>query len=256
MLVDTHCHLNHEQFAEDSDEVIARAKAAGVERMIVVGFDLPSSEQALALADQYRELYAAVAVHPHDAKSYDQASEERLRELAQNPKAIAIGEIGLDYHYDFSPRDAQFAAFKAQLALAGQLRLPVIIHCREAYGDTLDILEQEMDRSISGVMHCWGGDIAEAERALGLGMYLGIGGTVTFKNAENVRQAARLCPPNRLLLETDAPYLAPVPHRGKRNEPAFTALVAEKIAEIRNEDKELVTTATTKNAQRLFNRLT
>jgi TatD DNase family protein len=251
MIIDTHCHLNHEQFASDVPTTIERARQAGIEKMIVVGYDLPSSEAAVLLAERYQGVYAAVAVHPHDAKHYDDSTENSLRELASSKKVVAIGEIGLDYHYDFSPVEAQMTVFKAQLELARNTKLPVIIHCREAYDDVLNILEGEMGE-ISGVMHCWAGDREQAERTLKLGMYLGIGGVVTFKNAAMLREITAAAPLGRILLETDAPYLAPVPYRGKRNEPAYTALVAEKVAELRGVAREEIEEATTANACNLF----
>jgi TatD DNase family protein len=255
MIVDTHCHLNSEQLAGDVEGAIARAEAARVERLVVVGFDMPSSEQAVRLAEAHSQVWAAVAVHPHDARHYDPAAEDRLRALARHERVVAIGEIGLDYHYDFSPRQAQIQAFRAQIGLAREVGLPLIIHCREAYSDVLDILETEAAGVPSIVMHCWAGALAEAERALALGMFLGIGGVVTFKNAETLREVVRAAPEDRLLLETDAPYLAPAPHRGKRNEPAYTALVAAKVAEVRGVPLERVIAATTANAERVFPRL-
>ena len=252
MLVDTHCHLNHEQFNDDLTDVIARAEAADIRRMIVIGFDLTSSQRAVELAEQFDSVYAAVAVHPHDAQSYDADTETVLRQLAIRPNVVAIGEIGLDYHYDHSPRAEQHSAFRAQLAMAKELRLPVIIHCREAYEDTLDVLESEMDGEFSGVMHCWGGTMEEAQRSLDLGMFLGFGGVITFKNADEVREVARQAPSNRILIETDAPYLAPVPHRGKRNEPSYTQLVCEKLAELRQIPLDMLAAQTTANASVLF----
>lgn len=255
MLIDSHCHLNHEQFAGDLPQTVARAEAADVRRMVVVGYDIPSSEQAVGLAERFASVYAAVAVHPHDAKDYDARAEARLRAWAAHPKVVAIGEIGLDYHYDFSPRAAQFAALQAQLALAHEVGLPVIIHCREAYDDVLDVLEAGQVGAVGGVMHCWGGTAAEAERALALGLCLGFGGALTFKNAEPTRTVARAVPSDRLLVETDAPYLAPVPHRGRRNEPAYTRLVAERLADLRGLSWENMAEVTTANARRLFGRL-
>ena len=255
-LVDTHCHLNHEQLVEEAPAAVARAAQASVGQMMVVGYDVPSSEQAVQLADTFAAVYAAVAVHPHDSRHYDESAEARLRELARHPKVVAIGEIGLDYHYDFSPRAAQHAAFHAQMALAREAGLPVILHCREAYADVLDVLEADGVEAPGGVMHCWAGTEEEAERALGLGCYLGLGGVLTFKNAEALRDIARRAPLDRLLVETDAPYLAPVPHRGKRNEPAFVRLVAEKLAEVRGQTLEAIADATTTNARRLFPKLT
>lgn len=255
MLIDTHCHLNSPRFADDLPEAVARALQAGVTQMIVVGYDMPSSEEAVQLAERYAPIFAAVAVHPHDSKEYSTAAEARLRELASHPKTVAIGEIGLDYHYDFSPVEAQFAAFRAQLALAREVNLPVIVHCREAYRDTLDVLEEGDAQAVGGVMHCWAGSAEEAERALKRGLFLGIGGVLTFKNAETLREIAASAPMDRLLVETDAPYLAPAPHRGKRNEPAFTRLVAERLASLRAVTLEEIAARTSENARRLFGRL-
>jgi TatD DNase family protein len=256
MLVDTHCHFNHERFAEDLPECLERAQAADVWQMIVVGYDLPSSEQAVALAETHAPLlFAAVAVHPHDAKSWNEAAADRLRALAQHPRVVALGEIGLDFHYDFSPRPAQYAAFRAQMRLAREVGLPVILHCREAYPETLDVLAEEGAEETGGVMHCWAGSQQDAERAIALGLLLGFGGTLTFKNAEAVRAVAQAAPLENLIVETDAPYLAPVPHRGKRCEPAYTRLVAERLAELRSLTFAETARLTTGNAHRLFPRL-
>jgi TatD DNase family protein len=255
MLIDTHCHLNSPRFADDLPETIARAQQAGVTQMIVVGYDVPSSEEAVELAERHAPIFAAVAVHPHDSKDYSTAAQARLRELAAHPKVVAIGEIGLDFHYDFSPVESQFAAFRAQLALAREASLPVIIHCREAYRNTLDVLAEEDAQAVGGVMHCWAGSAAEAERALRMGLFLGIGGILTFKNAAELREIALSAPMDRLLVETDAPYLAPAPHRGKRNEPAYTRLVAQQLACVRAVALEEIAARTTENALRLFKRL-
>ena len=256
MFIETHCHLNHEQFDEDLIPAIQRARSAGVEQMIVVGFDLESSRKAIELAQNHAALYAAVGVHPHDARHYDDKADKQIRELAARERVVAIGEIGLDFHYDFSSREEQYRAFEAQLALARELALPVIIHCREAYPETLTLLEAGLDRRAGGVMHCWAGDGSDARRALALGMYLGFGGVITFKNAEPTRDVLRETPPDRILLETDAPYLAPVPHRGKRNEPANVPLIAETAARVLAVDAREVETTTTSNALRLFPHLT
>jgi TatD DNase family protein len=259
-LIDTHCHFNHEKFASEGgvnevEAAIARASEAGVNRMLVVGFDLDSSQLAVDLANQYSCLYAAVGIHPHDSKHYDSASEDKLKEWAQDPRVVAIGEIGLDYHYDFSPREAQYAAFRAQLRVAEETGLPIILHCREAYADLLDLLEDSKPPEVNAVMHCWAGTPEEASRAVELGCYLGFGGVLTFKNADINRDSARLAPLDRLLVETDAPYLAPVPYRGKRNEPAYTRLVAEKLAEIREIPLDELAKASTQNAGKIFLRL-
>jgi TatD DNase family protein len=256
MLVDTHCHFNHERFADDLPECLERAQAADVRQMIVVGYDLSSSAQAVTLAETHAPLlFAAVAIHPHDAKSWTEAAAERLRELAQHPRVVAIGEIGLDFHYDFSPRPAQFAAFRAQMLLAQEASLPVIIHCREAYPETLAVLAEMGADDIGGVMHCWAGSPEDAQQTVALGMSLGFGGTLTFKNAQEVRTVAQSVPLENLLLETDAPYLAPMPYRGKRNEPAYTRLVAEALASLRSMTFAEIAALTTGNAHRLFPRL-
>jgi TatD DNase family protein len=256
MIIDTHCHFNNARFAEDLSECLQRAQEAGVTQMIVVGYDLPSSEQAVALAEAYPgTLSAVVGVHPHDAKTWNTKCRSRLRALAERECVVALGEIGLDFHYDFSPRPAQYEAFRAQMALAHELALPVVIHCREAYPETLDVLEQENVTALGGVMHCWAGTLEEAERTVALGMHLGFGGVLTFKNAENVRDTARHIPADRLLLETDAPYLAPMPFRGKRCEPVHTALVAARLAELRGLSLAALAELTTANARRLFARL-
>ncbi|HLK60076.1 MAG TPA: TatD family hydrolase [Chthonomonadaceae bacterium] len=255
-LIDTHCHFNHGKLSEDLPACIERAAEVGVMQMIVVGYDLVSSAQAVAQAEAYPNvLFAAVGVHPHDAKDWEEASGEQLKKWSDHPQVVAIGEIGLDYHYDFSPREAQFAAFRAQMALAREVGLPVIIHCREAYTDTLQVLAAEGADETGGVMHCWAGTVEEAERTVALGMALGFGGTLTFKNAEEVRAAAQRVPLEALLVETDAPYLAPMPHRGKRNEPAYTRLVAERLAELREMTLPEIARLTTINAHRVFPRL-
>jgi TatD DNase family protein len=256
MLIDTHCHLNHERLEEDLNACLERAASAGVRQMIVVSYDLASSELAVAQAEAHPGvLFAAVGVHPHDSKDWDAATEARLRELSARPAVVAIGEIGLDFHYGFSPRDAQYAAFRAQLDLAREVALPIVIHCREAYAETLEILANAGVEQTGGVMHCWAGNPAQARQTVELGMALGFGGTLTFKNAEEVREAARDASPEALLVETDAPYLAPMPHRGKRNEPAFTRLVAERLAEVRGVPVAEIEALTTANARRVFPRL-
>jgi TatD DNase family protein len=254
-LIDTHCHLNHEQLLEDVDVAVARAREADVREMIVVGYDMESSRSAVEIARRIPSVFAAVGIHPHDSRHYNVEAEAELRRLAADPRVVAVGEIGLDYHYDFSSRDDQLRAFRAQIALADEVGLPLILHCREAYADVLDLLEQEMPAGMGCVMHCWAGSGEEAERALALGCHLGFGGVLTFKNAEENRRVAAVAPLNRIVLETDAPYLAPVPHRGKRNEPAYARLAAEKLAEIRGIPLEEVAAATTDNVLGLFPRM-
>lgn len=227
--------------------MLERARQAGVELIIVPGVDLPSSRQAVALAQQHAEVVAAVGVHPHDAKTLDAATLNELRELARQPRVIAIGEIGLDYYRDLSPRDVQRRAFEAQLELAAELGLPVIVHDRDAHADILAILH-----STAGVLHSFSGDVAMAERVLELGFYLGISGPVTYPNAARLRAVVEAAPLERLLIETDAPYLAPQAHRGQRNEPAYVRYVAEAIAVIKSRTVEQVIEQTTRNAYCVF----
>jgi TatD DNase family protein len=256
MLIDTHCHFNHSRFADDLLPSLERARAAGVQQMIVVGYDMASSEQAVALSESHTPaLFAAVGVHPHDSKSWDAASAARLEAMLDHPRVVALGEIGLDFHYDFSPREAQYAAFRTQIGIARRAGVPIIIHCREAYPETLQVLMEEGGDETGGVMHCWAGTVAQAEQTVGMGLALGFGGTLTFKNAQEVRDAAQDVPSASLLVETDAPYLAPMPHRGKRNEPAYTLLVAEKLAELRGMTLAELATLTTGNAHDVFPRL-
>lgn len=231
-LIDTHCHLDDGKFAEDRAETIARARAAGVELMVAVGTGdgPPDLSAGVRLAEAHSFMYATVGVHPHDASKADDASFSELRRLAGHPKVVAIGEIGLDYHYDLSPRETQRAIFARQLALARETGLPVVVHTREAWSDTMAILREQPG---PGVMHCFTGDAEQAREALALGFYLSFSGVITFPKAEPTREAARITPLNRVLIETDCPYLAPVPHRGKRNEPAFVAHVAQRLAEVR-----------------------
>lgn len=256
MLIDTHCHFNHSQLESDVAGCLERASDAGVAQMIVVGYDLASSEQAVAQAEAHAgTLFAAVGIHPHDSKDWNATSEAQIRALCDRPSVVAIGEIGLDFHHNFSPREAQYAAFRAQMRLARETGLPVVIHCREAYGETLEVLGAEGARDCGGVMHCWAGTPEQAAATVALGMALGFGGTLTFKNAQNVRDAARQVPAESLLVETDAPYLAPMPHRGRRNEPAYTRIVADRLAEIRGVTPAEIDFITTANARRLFARL-
>jgi len=251
-LVDSHCHLDDEQFAGDRGATIERARAAGVDRMMAIGTGggPPDLEVAIRLAEQYPFIYATVGVHPHDAAKAAPETFARLGELSRHSKVLAIGEIGLDYHYDFSPRDVQRSAFAAQLDLAARARKPIVIHTREAGDDTLAMI-RETGLPNGGIMHCFTGGPKEAEQALGLGFHLSFGGILTFPKADNVRQAAAMTPEDRLLIETDAPYLAPVPHRGKRNEPAFMVETARRLAEVRGVTPADIAMATTRNFDRL-----
>jgi TatD DNase family protein len=250
-VVDSHCHLDDDQFAADRVAAIERARAAGVERMVAIGTGggPPDLEAGLRLAREYSFIYATVGVHPHDAAKATPETFARLAELA--PEAVAIGEIGLDYHYDFSPRDVQRSVFVEQLALAARARKPIVIHTREAWDDTLALI-REHGLPFGGIMHCFTGGPTEARQALEFGFHLSFGGIVTFPKADAVRDAAALTPEDRLLVETDAPYLAPVPHRGKRNEPVFIVETVRRLAEARAVTPEHIAAVTTGNFERLF----
>ncbi|MDV2686741.1 TatD family hydrolase [Alkalihalophilus lindianensis] len=252
MLFDTHVHLNADQFEDDIEEVIERAREAGVSEMVVVGFDEKTINRALHLIEKYDMLYAAVGWHPVDAIDMTDEHLNWLEELAAHPKVVALGEMGLDYHWDKSPKDVQKEVFRKQIQLAKKVKLPIVIHNREADQDIVDILEEEDAREVGGIMHCFGGSVEIAERCLNMNFYISLGGPVTFKNAKRPKEVAKHVPMDRLLIETDCPYLAPHPYRGKRNEPAYVKLVAEQIAELKEVDLEVVANKTRENAKRLF----
>lgn len=255
MLIDSHCHLDHEQFNPDRDAVIERAIEAGVDRMLAIGTGdgPPDLEPGIRLADRHSAIYATVGVHPHEARKATPETYRQLAELLRHPKVMALGEIGLDYHYDFSPREAQRDAFVEQMRVAADARKPIVIHTREAWADTLALIEEHWSPTgLPGIMHCFSGGPAEAERCVALGFYLSFGGIVTFPKALDVQEAARRAPADRILVETDAPYLAPVPRRGKRNEPAFVFETAKKVAELRGETLETVAANTSRNFARLM----
>ncbi len=266
MIVDTHVHLDDRRYAQDLDAVLRRAVGQDVTACIVIGTDLPSSQAAIALAERYAagpcRLYAAVGVHPTSADALTPASLKQLAELAQHPRVVAIGEIGLDYYWP-RQRDRNWAcaeppqqrrAFFKQLALAADLGLPAVIHDRDAHEDTLRTLRDWVAEGAqrTGTLHAYAGGLEWLEEALALGLYIGMDGPVTFGNASNLHAVAREVPLERLLLETDGPYLTPVPHRGKRNEPAYLTFVAQKIAELRGVTPKAIARATTENAIRLF----
>jgi TatD DNase family protein len=251
-LVDSHCHLDDKQFDTDREQAIERAREAGVERMLAIGTGdgPPDLEAALRLARQYPFMYATVGVHPHDAAKVTPETFAALESLLAEAKVLAVGEIGLDYHYDFSPRDVQRDVFVAQMEIAGRAGKPIVIHTREAWDDTLAELRAHW--SGGGVMHCFSGGGAEARQALDLGFHLSFGGVLTFPKAEALREAARVTPENRILVETDAPYLAPVPRRGKRNEPAFMVETVRRLAEVRRTTPEHIAEVTTANFEQLM----
>jgi TatD DNase family protein len=250
LLVDTHAHLDHERFAPDLDAVLDRARGAGVGFIVTVASDSASARAAVSLAENKEAVYAAVGVHPHDAAAAAPDYLEVIGRLARRPRVVAVGEIGLDYHYDYSPRPVQREVFAAQLELAARLGLPVIVHSREATKDTYHLLRTHL--RTPAVMHCFGGDWAEARAFLDLGCYLSLAGVVTFKGAEALQEVARKVPADRLLLETDAPYLAPVPRRGRRNEPAYLRHTAAFVAELRGITLERLAETTTANARAFF----
>ncbi len=252
MLFDTHVHLNDEQFNEDIQEVIERAKEAGVSHMVVVGFNRPTIEKAMSLIEEYSFLYASIGWHPVDAIDMTDEDLAWIEELAAHPKVVALGEMGLDYHWDKSPHDVQQEVFRRQIHLAKKLKLPIIIHNRDATTDVIQILREENAEEIGGIMHCFSGSAETAKECIEMNFYISLGGPVTFKNAKKPKRVAEEVPLDRMLIETDCPYLAPHPYRGKRNEPAYVKLVAEQIAELKEISFEEVTTKTTENAKKLF----
>jgi TatD DNase family protein len=257
MFVDSHCHIDGSEYDADREEVIERARDAGVTTILNVGTGDPQSgafERAIELTAKHEGVYAAVGVHPHDAKFFDDRAEQRLLDLIrQSQRVIAWGEIGLDYHYDHSPREVQRDVFRRQLRLARSLELPVVIHSREADDDTITILRDELnDYERGGVMHCFGGSLAMAQGAIELGFFISFAGTVTFKKADDLRGIARQLPLDRLLIETDCPYLSPEPFRGRRNEPARVVEVARCLAELHERSLEEIGEITTDNFARLF----
>ncbi len=252
MLIDTHAHIHDPRFDSDRDAVIERARNAGVEVMVTVGTDLGNSRAAVALAEQHSFIYATVGVHPHEVKGLTAEALAELRVLGDHPRVVAYGEIGLDYYYDHSPRDIQRERFKDQLSIARALDLPVVIHTRDAQEDTLAILKEEW-KDRPGVFHCFTGDPAYATQALHLGFMVSFSGIVTFPKATELREAVRVVPLDRLLIETDCPYLAPIPHRGKRNEPSYLPAIAETVAAERSSTSlDDIARASSDNAKQLF----
>ncbi|WP_042453805.1 TatD family hydrolase [Neobacillus dielmonensis] len=252
MLFDTHAHLNDEQFNEDLQEVIERMQEQGVSNVVVVGFDRPTIRRAMELTEQYDFIYACVGWHPVDAIDMTEEDLKWIEELSAHPKVVAIGEMGLDYHWDKSPKDIQKDVFRKQIRLAKKVKLPIVIHNREATADIVEILKQEGAEEVGGIMHCFSGSPETAKECINMNFYISLGGPVTFKNAKKPKDVAAEVPLEKLLIETDCPYLAPHPYRGKRNEPGFVKLVAEQIAEIKGLTYEEVAEATTQNAKKLF----
>lgn len=251
-MIDSHAHLQMPEFAGDWPAALDNAEQAGIECVVLIGFDIESSRKAVAMAEQHRKLLAAVGIHPHDASSADEAAMEELRRLAGHPKVVAIGETGLDFYRNLSPREKQFEAFEAHLALAEQLGVPVIVHDRDAHDETAKVLSAHAGRLAGGVLHCFSGDAALAKAAIDWGFYISIAGPLTYPNARRLREVVEQIPIERMLVETDAPYLAPQPKRGKRNEPAYVRYVAEELARIKGLSFEDVDRITTLSAKQLF----
>lgn len=252
MLFDTHVHLNARQFFEDRDETIQRAFAAGVKYMTVVGFNTETIPLAMEIAESCETIYAAVGWHPVDAIDMTDKDLDWIEELSSHPKVVAIGEMGLDYHWDKSPKEVQKEVFRKQIRLAKKVNMPIIIHNRNATEDIIEILREEDAKTVGGIMHCYNDSVKYVQACLDMNFYISLGGPVTFKNASLPKEVAKEVPLDKLLVETDAPFLAPHPYRGKRNEPAYVKLIAEKIAELRGLTLEEISEITTNNARKFF----
>ena len=253
MIFDTHAHYDDEAFDEDREELIAGLPAGGIEAVVNVGASLESTRTTLALAERYPYFYAAAGVHPSETGELTEADMEWLREVCGRPKVVAVGEIGLDYHWDEPEREVQRRWFSRQLELAREVKLPVIIHSRDAAKDTLDIMKAARSEEIGGVIHCFSYGVELAREYLDMGFYIGIGGVLTFTNGKKLKEVAAFAPLDRIVLETDSPWLTPVPYRGKRNESSYLRVIAEKLADIKGLSLEEVDQVTTDNAKSLFN---
>lgn len=249
MLIDTHAHL---EMLEGIPEIIQRAKDSGVERIVAASSDLPSSKRSLEISRNFPGVFVAVGIHPHEASSLSDEVFCEIESLAAEQRVLAIGETGLDYHYMHSPREAQIYSFRRHIELAKRARLPLVIHVRDAHEDVLKVLRGESTRDIGAVIHCFTGDYRTAKEYVDEGFYISFSGIITFKNAEDIREAARKIPIESILVETDSPYLAPIPFRGRKNEPAYVKYVAQKIAELRGVSFEEMEEKTTDNAKNLF----
>jgi TatD DNase family protein len=254
MLIDSHAHIQGKEYAGEVEAVIARAREAGVEKIIAVGGagDMSSNTEAIALAKIFPDIYATVGMHPHDAKNVGAEEMQKLKELTSDPKVVAVGETGFDYYYDHSPRDVQRRVFAEFIHLARETGLPIVVHERDAANDAAQLLRDEGEGKIRGVIHCFTGNYEAARAYLDLGFYISFTGIITFKNAEPLREVVRKLPLDRILVETDSPYLTPVPYRGRRNEPAYVRYVAETVADLRNVVPEEVAHVTTHNVKQLF----
>ncbi len=255
MLIDTHTHLHDPQFDTDRETVIQRARQNGVDLMITIGTDLETSRQAVELAERYDFVFATVGVHPHEVKTIQDNSYQVLERLAQRPKVVAYGEVGLDFYYMHSPKDLQQRHFREQIRLAKRLGLPLVIHTRQAPKETLVILQEEEADEIGGVFHCYTGDLPTAQAAISLNFFISFSGILTFLKALDLQEVARQIPVEFLLVETDCPYLAPMPHRGKRNEPSYVRHVAEKLAQLKALPYEELAQITFQNTRKLFKKI-
>ncbi|MGK7379913.1 TatD family hydrolase [Planococcus sp. 1R117A] len=253
MFIDTHVHLNADQYDEDLNEVIDRALENNVTKMVVIGFDRKTIERAIELAEKHDFIYAVVGWHPVDAIDCTEEDLKWIEELAAHEKVVGIGETGLDYYWDKSPKEVQQEVFRKQIRLAKKVKLPIIIHNRDATSDVLRILKEEEAHEVGGVMHCFGGSVETARESIAMNFMISLGGPVTFKNAKKPKEVAAEIPLDHLMIETDAPYLAPHPYRGKRNEPAYVPLVAAEIARLKGISVEEVARITTRNAEQFFN---
>jgi TatD DNase family protein len=251
-LFDTHAHLHFPGFDEDRAAVLERARAAGVRRMVTIGTDAETTRAALALAEREADVWATAGVHPHDAAESDEAAQAEVERLAAEPRVVAIGEIGLDFFRNLSPPETQERVLRRFLALARRLRKPVVLHCRDAHAEMLSVLAEERVAEVGGIMHCFSGDVEIARRCLDLGLTISLAGPVTYPNARALPEVARFVPAERLVVETDCPFLPPQGYRGKRNEPAYLAITATRVAELRGESLDELAARTTDNARRLF----
>ena len=252
LLVDSHAHLDGRQFTHDLDETIARATANGISHILTIGCDLKSSKDSIAVAEKYDNIFAAVGVHPHDATEINTDTLEKLRSMLTHPKVVALGEIGLDYYRDRSPREIQRSAFRQQIRLAKDVGKPIIVHDRDAHDEVIQILKEENAAQVGGVLHCFSGDLKMAKQCLELGFYLSFTGTITYPKNDTIREIIKEIPIDRMLIETDCPYLSPQKFRGKRNEPAYVRYTAEKLAEVKGLSIEDVARVTSRNCHDLF----
>ena len=252
MLIDSHAHLDMRDFNKDRNDVIQRAHDCGIEHIITVGIDVKSCGSAIRLSDEFDSVYATVGIHPHHVKEIDETSYDLLRAFARHKKVCALGEIGLDFFRNISPQDVQKKRFRELISLARELKLPVVVHDRDAHDETLAILKEEKAFEVGGVLHCFSGDYGMAAQCFDMGFYISIPGTITFRNAHTLQEVVRRSPLERMLIETDAPFLTPVPFRGKRNEPSYVRFVADSIAQLKGIDANEVARVTTRNARSLF----